>query len=93
MLPEQSSTDQSTARDKNPTPRLVITSEIWKGQVGLVLWEELLLSHTTYYSHMFVIAYTLKGQVNVFAGKVKIVSHSSCRKSAILEYFCLVYIQ
>ena len=37
--------------------------------------------------------YTFKGQVHVFAGRVKIVSHSSCRTSAILKYICplLVY--
>ena len=34
------------------------------------------------------IGYAFKGQVHVFAGRVKIVSHSSCRKSAILKYFC-----
>ena len=37
---------------------------------------------------MFFIAYAFKGQVHVFAGQVKIVSHSSCRSSAILKYFC-----
>ena len=37
---------------------------------------------------MFLIAYAFKGQVHVFAGQVKIVSHSSCRASAILKYFC-----
>ena len=37
---------------------------------------------------MFFIAYTLKGQVHMFAGQVNIVSHSSCRTSAILKYFC-----
>ena len=37
---------------------------------------------------MFFIAYTFKGQVHVFAGRVKIISHSSCRTSAILKYFC-----
>ena len=37
---------------------------------------------------MFFIAYTFKGQVHVFAGQVKIVSHSSCRTSAILKHFC-----
>ena len=45
-------------------------------------------SHITYYSLMFFIAYTFKGQVHVFAGWVKIVSHSSCRTSTILKYFC-----
>ena len=37
---------------------------------------------------MFFIAYAFKGQVHVFAGQVKIVSHSSSRTSAILKYFC-----
>ena len=37
---------------------------------------------------MFFIAYAFKGQVHVFAGRVKIVSHLSCRTSAILNYFC-----
>ena len=44
----------------------------------------------TYYSHMLFIAYTFKGQVHdiVFAGGLKIVSHSSCRTSTLLKYFC-----
>ena len=37
---------------------------------------------------MFFIAYTFKGQVHVFAGRVKTVIHSSCMTSAILNYFC-----
>ena len=37
---------------------------------------------------MLFIAYPLKGQVHVFAGRVKTVSHLSCRTSAILKYFC-----
>ena len=37
---------------------------------------------------MFFIAYTFKGQVHVFAGRVNIVSHPSCRTSAILKKFC-----
>ena len=37
---------------------------------------------------MFFIAYTVKGQVHVFAGQDKILSHSSCRTSALLKYFC-----
>ena len=38
---------------------------------------------------MLFIAYAFKGQqVHVFAGQVKIASHSSCRTSAILKYFC-----
>ena len=42
-------------------------------------------------SLMFFIAYAFKGQLNVFAGRVKIVSHSSCRTSAILKYFCPLF--
>ena len=42
-------------------------------------------SHITYYSLMLFIAYAFEGQVHVFAGRVKIVSHSSCRTSAILK--------
>ena len=41
-----------------------------------------------YYPLMFSFAYAFKGQVHVFEGRVKIVSHSSCRTSAILKYFC-----
>ena len=41
---------------------------------------------------MFFIAYVFKGQVHVFAGRVKIVSHSSCRTSAILKYFCPLHV-
>ena len=37
---------------------------------GRVLWEALL----TYYVLMFCIAYSIKGQVHMFAGQVKIVS-------------------
>ena len=36
---------------------------------------------------MFFIAYTFKGQVHVFAGGVKIVSHLSCRTSTNIEIF------
>ena len=45
-------------------------------------------SHITYYSLMFCIAYAFKGQVHVFKGRVKSVSHLSCRMRAILKYFC-----
>ena len=48
----------------------------------------------TYCSLMFFIAYAFKGQVHALAGQVhalagqvKIVSHLSCRTSAILKYF------
>ena len=34
---------------------------------------------------MFFIVYAFKGQVHVFAGRVKIVSHSYCRTSALLK--------
>ena len=61
--------------DKNSTRPLIIMSEIQKGRV----------TNIAYYSLMFFIAYTFKGQVHVFAGRVKIVSHSSCRTNAILK--------
>ena len=47
---------------------------------------------STYYSLMFFIAYAFKGQVHVFAGWVKLVSHLSCRTNALLKYFCLLMI-
>ena len=37
---------------------------------------------------MFFIAYAFKGHVHAFAGRVKVVRHSSCRTSAIFKYFC-----
>ena len=47
-----------------------------------------------YYSlNMFFIAYNFKGQVHVFAGRVEIVSHSSCRTGAMLKYFLPLLIQ
>ena len=36
---------------------------------------------------MFFIADAFKGQVHKFAGRVKIVSHQSCRTSAVFKYF------
>ena len=42
---------------------------------------------------MFFIAYAFKGQVRVFAGRVKVVSHSSCRTSAIFKYFCALILK
>ena len=39
---------------------------------------------------MFFIAYTFNGQVHVFAGRVKIVSHTSCRTSAIFIYWIII---
>ena len=47
-------------------------------------------NHITYYSLTFFIAYTFKGHMHVFAGRVKILSHSSCRTSAVLQY-CHLY--
>ena len=40
---------------------------------------------------MFLIAYAFKGHVHAFAGRVKVVSHSSCRTSAIFKYFCPLF--
>ena len=37
---------------------------------------------------MFFIAYAFKGYVHTFAGRVQVVSHSSCRTSEIFKYFC-----
>ena len=45
-------------------------------------------SHITYYTLMFFIAYAFKGQVHMFAGRVNIVSHSSCRTCTVLKYVC-----
>ena len=64
------------------------TRPVSTSPTGRVLWEELLEEVITYYSLMFFIAYVFKGPVHVFAGRVKILSHSSSRTSAILKYFC-----
>ena len=48
-------------------------------------------SHIRYYTLMFFNAYAFIGQMHVFAGRVKIVSHSSCRTSAIMKYFVPCY--
>ena len=37
---------------------------------------------------MFFIVYAFKGQVHVFTGREKILSHSFCRTRGILKYFC-----
>ena len=76
-------------RDKSTRRPIVITIEILKGRVILpeCFGRFTRGSHITYYSLMFFIAYDFKGQVHVFAGLVKVVSHSSCRTSAILKYF------
>ena len=47
------------------------------------------ISHITYYFLMFFIVYAFRGQVHVFAGQVKIVSHFFYRTSAILKYVVL----
>ena len=77
--------------DKNSTRPLVILRAIKKVQVilpkALVPQERNTRgSLITYYSLMFIIAYIFKGQVHVFAGQVKILSHKSC--STIMKYFC-----
>ena len=59
-------------------------------EIGFVLrghCQNLLDDPRTYYPYV-LIAYTFKGQVHVFAGGVKIVSHSFCRTSAIFKYVC-----
>ena len=47
-------------------------------------------SRMSYYILLPYVLYCIffKRTVNVFAGRVRIVSHSSCRTSAILKYFC-----
>ena len=81
--------------DKNSCCPLIITSEIQKG--GVILPKALLLqgecfgknpSHIAYYSLMLFVAYAFKSQVHVFEGRLKILSHSSCRTRVILKYFC-----
>ena len=44
-------------------------------------------SHITYYPLMFLIAHAFKGQVHVFAGHVKIVSHWAFNLS--IDLLCL----
>ena len=62
---------------------------------GMQLWISFLQwykeLYKSYYSHMFFIVFTFKAKVHVFVGRVKIVSHWSCRTSAILKYFCPLY--
>ena len=56
---------------------------------GQVLWEELLEEAILHFTPLCSLLHMLfKGQVHVFAGREKIVRHSSCRTSAILKYFC-----
>ena len=57
----------------------------WVNIILALIFKEL---YKSYYSLMFSIACAFKGHVHVFAGRVKIVSLSSCRTSAILKYFC-----
>ena len=45
-------------------------------------------SRITYYSLMILIAYAFKGHVHAFTGRMKVLSHSSCRTSAIFKCFC-----
>ena len=53
---------------------------------GRVLWEELLEEVILHIAPLCSLLHTAIH--SVFAGRVKIVSHSSCRTSAILKYFC-----
>ena len=83
-------TDQKTlSGDKNSTRPLVITCDNEKGQVILptegVFWSGL-LEEVILLPYIFFISNAFK--VHVFAGREKIVSHSSCRTSALLGYFC-----
>ena len=68
----------------SPTGR-VLCQYMYMGCSYAFDWINIIL---TYYSLIFFIVYAFKGQIHVFAGRVKIVSHSSCRTSAILKYFC-----
>ena len=49
-------------------------------------------SHLTYYSLMFFIAYTFKGQVHVFAGQVKIVTRPAGQVQYITYYSLMFFI-
>ena len=58
--------------------------------VGQVLWEELL---TEVITPIYFLMHTLlkdKSMGSQESGRVEIVSHSSCRTSAILKFFCLL---
>ena len=74
-LERTSNSSQST----RPVTRVYRTSALGKITCG---------SRITYNSHMFFIVYAFKGHVHAFAGRVKVVSHLSCRTSAIFKYFC-----
>ena len=43
--------------------------------------------YIAYYPLIFFIAHAFKGHMHVFAGQVKIVSHSSCRTNCNIEIF------
>ena len=74
-------------RTSNSSQSTHPVGRVWSCRTG-ALGKITLKSYYVLYYLMFFIAYAFKGQVNVFAGWVKIVSHSSCRTSAILKYFC-----
>ena len=74
-LERTSNSSQST----RPVGKVYRTSAL-----GRITWG----SRITYFSLMFFIACAFKGHVHAFAGRVKVVSHSSCRASAIFKYFC-----
>ena len=61
---------------------LQLTSKQW------IITQQFTAGADIFLNYSFFIAYAFKGQVHVFAGRVKIVSHMSCRTSAILKFFC-----
>ena len=64
----------------------------WVNIILALIWRT--LSVTLHIAPLCCLLYTLyRTSIHVFAGRVKIVSHWSCRTSAILNYFCpLTYI-
>ena len=69
----------NSSKNTRPVGRVYMTSAL-----GKITWGSCII----YCSLMFFIAYAFKGHVHAFAGRVKVVSHSSCRSSAIFKYFC-----
>ena len=81
---------------------LSVVKLMLKGEVGICalishgnyivdhgkLWKNHGIVFLNFCGNSVFIAYTFKGQVHVFVGQVKIVSHFSCRTNAIFKYFC-----
>ena len=61
----------------------------WANEIFFQWYKEL---YNSYYVNVTplcsLLYYAFKGQVHMFAGWVKFVSHSFCRTRAILKYFC-----